>query len=223
LGAVAIDVKDSVPTFVATDGRMLAAVEAEVDQAVDDRTHSKDPKVKPPLLIPANAIRLAAAIAEGSDDSVQIEATASEVVMTCDRATITARLVAGTFPRWRDVFPAPTTEPHSVVRDELLASTRAAAVVTSEQSNGVVYDWADKLTLTARSSEYGESRVTCDLQESGTPCKVKLNPAFVRDYLQNLPADEEPHVSVLTNGSGGAVVLTTGEYRCVIMPLAEDA
>jgi hypothetical protein len=59
--------------------------------------------------------------------------------------------------------------------------------------------------------------------QAGTACKVKLDPAFVRDYLQGLPADEEPNVSIHATGPAGAVTLSCGEYRGVIMPLAEDA
>lgn len=213
LGAVLIDVSGGNPTFVATDGRRLSAVQTETDQAVDDST----------TLVPVHAMRLAASLAERGEGSVQIEATKGEVVFTLDSAVVTARLVDGRFPTWRDVFPEPTAEPHAVDRGELLAATRAAAVVASEQSKGVLYDWGTSLTLSAKSSEYGESKVKCELVEAGTACKVKLDPHFVRDYLTGLPADEEPNVLVHTTWPGGAVTLVCGEYRGVIMPLAEDA
>lgn len=212
LGAVLIDVTSGDPTFVGTDGRRLSAVQTETDQAVDDSQ----------TLVPALAIRIAATLAEGSEGSVQIEATRSECVFTMDGSTLTARLVDGRFPRWRDVFPDAVTDPHAVDRSELLSATRAAAIVTSEQSKGVDFAFGETLTLTARSSEHGESRVTCPVVDAGTACKVKLDPRYLVDYLHGLPADEEPEVSILTNGPGGAVVLTTGEYRGVIMPLAAD-
>lgn len=213
LGAVLIDVTGGDPTFVGTDGRRLSAVQTETDQAVDDSQ----------TLVPVTAVLFAATLSERSEGSVQIEATASDVVFTFDGGVLTARLVDGKFPRWRDVFPEPTTEPHAVDRGELLAATRAAAVVASEQSKGVTYDFGGNLTLSAKSSEYGESKVRCELVEAGTACKVKMDPVFVRDYLTGLPADEEPNVLVHTTGPGGAVTLVCGEYKGVIMPLAEDA
>lgn len=213
LGAVLIDVTGGDPTFVATDGRRLSAVQTETDQAVDDSA----------TLVPVTAALFAASLTERSDGSVQIEATKSDVVFSFDGGTLTARLVDGRFPKWRDVFPEPTTDPHAVDRGELLAATRAAAVVASEQSKGVLYDWGTSLTLSAKSSEYGESKVRCELVEAGTACKVKLDPHFVRDYLTGLPADEEPNVLVHTTGPGGAVTLVCGEYKGVIMPLSEDA
>lgn len=213
LGAVLIDVTGGDPTFVATDGRRLSAVQTETDQAVDDST----------TLVPVVAALFAATLSERSEGSVQIEATASDVVFSFDGGVLTARLVDGRFPKWRDVFPEPANEPHAVDRGELLAATRAAAVVASEQSKGVLYDFGSSLTLSAKSSEYGESKVKCELVESGTACRVKMDPHFVRDYLTGLPADEEPNVLVHTTGPGGAVTLVCGEYRGVIMPLAEDA
>ncbi len=213
LGAVLIDVTGGDPTFVGTDGRRLSAVQTETDQAVDDSQ----------TLVPAVAARIAATLSERSEGSVQIEATKSDVVFTFDGGVLTARIVDGRFPRWRDVFPEATTEPHVVEREELLSATRAAAVVASEQSKGVTYDFGETLTLTARSSEYGESKAKCSVVQAGTACKVKLDPAFVRDYLQGLPADEEPNVSIHATGPGGAVTLSCGEYRGVIMPLSEDA
>lgn len=213
LGAVLIDVSDASPTFVATDGRRLSAVQTEVDQDVDDST----------TLVPAAAIRFAATLAERSDGSVQIEATSSDVVFSWPGCTLTARLIDGRFPRWRDVFPEQSSEPHSVDRIELLTATRAAAVVASEQSKGIAYDFADSLTLTGKSSEYGEAKVKCDLVSAGTACKVKLNPVFVKDFLTGLPLDEEPNVVIYTTGHDGAVTMTCGEYRGVIMPLSEDA
>lgn len=213
LGAVLIDVTGGDPTFVATDGRRLSAVQTETDQAVDDSQ----------TLVPAVAMRFAATLAERSEGSVQIEATKSDVVLTFDGGVLTARLLDGKFPRWRDVFPEASTEPHAVDRGELLAATRAAGVVTSEQSKGVLYDFGESLVLTGKSSEYGESKVKCDVVQAGTACKVKMDPRFVTEYLHGVPSDEEPNVSIHTTGPSGAVTLTCGEYRGVIMPLSEDA
>lgn len=213
LGAVMIDVEDSKPTFVGTDGRRLSAVQTEVDQAVDDSQ----------TLVPAVAMRFAATLSEKSEGSVQIERTKSDAVFSFDGGVLTARLIDGRFPKWRDVFPEATGNVHTVDRAELLSATTAAAIVTSEESKGVSYEFSDtQVTLTASSAAYGESKVKCPVS-SGSADKVKLNPTYVREYLHGLPADEAPEVEIHTTGASGAVTLTCGEYRGVIMPLAEDA
>lgn len=215
LGAVCVDVeRGGNPTFIGTDGRRLSAVETENDQDVDTSQ----------TLVSAQAIRIAASLAEGSSDAVQIEASPREVVITCAGSTVTAAVVDGKFPRWRDVFPKNGGgDPVVIDRAQLATATRAAAVVASEQSKGVDYAFGgDSLVLSARSSEYGESKVKCPIEQAGGTETVRLDPRFVLEYLAGLPKDEEPTVEITTHGVGGATVLKCGDYRGVIMPLARD-
>jgi DNA polymerase-3 subunit beta len=162
------------------------------------------------------------AVAAG-EDSVQLEATANELLATIGGTTVTARLTEGRFPRWRDVIPANGGEPTTVLSTELLSATRAAAIVTSEQSKGVQYTFTKEgIHLHGQSSEAGESSVTCDIVEAGKACTVKLDPVFVREWLSGLPADGKPTVSVQATDAQSAVVLRTDTFVGVIMPLATE-
>jgi DNA polymerase-3 subunit beta len=213
LGGVLVEVADGNPTWVATDGRRLACVETETDQAVDDSQ----------TILPGRLVALAASLAAG-DGSVQIEADAKEVRFTLDGTTITGRLVEGKFPRWRDVLGEPEGEPTVIDVVELLQSVQSAAIVTSEQSKGITLTWtANTLVLVGRSSEYGESRVICPTIAAGSTASTKLDPKYVAQFLANLPGDEEPHVDVYVADSKSRVLLRCGPYTGVIMPLAEDA
>mgnify|MGYP006281586073 CR=1 FL=1 len=212
LGGVLIEVKDGNPTWVATDGRRLSCVETETDQAVDDSQ----------TIVPARVIGMAASMATG-DGSVQIEANGKEIVLTMDSVTVTGRLVEGRFPRWRDVVGEPEGEASVLSVAELLSAVESAAIVTSEQSKGIDLAWAgDTLTLSARSAEYGESKVRCDVVQSGSAAGTKLDPRFVADFLRHLPADEEPQVDVYATDSQSRVLLKCGPYTGVIMPLAAE-
>jgi DNA polymerase-3 subunit beta len=105
----------------------------------------------------------------------------------------------------------------------LLSATRAAAIVTSENSKGVQYTFAKEgIHLHGQSAEAGESSVTCEIVEAGHACTVKLDPVFVREWLAGLPADGEPTVSVQATDAQSAVVMRTDTYTGVIMPLAAD-
>jgi DNA polymerase-3 subunit beta len=208
-----VEVADGNPTWVATDGRRLACVETETDQAVDDSQ----------TILPGRLVALAASLAVG-DGSVQIEADAKEVRFTLDGTTITGRLVEGKFPRWRDVLGEPEGEPTVIDVVELLQSVQSAAIVTSEQSKGIQLTWtANTLVLVGRSSEYGESRVICPTIAAGSTASTKLDPKYVAQFLANLPGDEEPHVDVYVADAQSRVLLRCGPYTGVIMPLAEDA
>jgi len=186
LGSVLVEMKGGTVTLVATDGRRLSSVEIEVDQATDDSQ----------TLGPERAIRAIAALASHTEGAVQLETNGKEIVASCDDASVTARLVEGRYPRWRDVFP-------------------------ERDAKASLADIATLMMLHGQSSESGESTVTCDLQEFGNPCTVKLDPAFVRDFLANLPADE-PHVEIEAVDHTSAVVFKAGDVRGVVMPLAKD-
>ena len=213
LGGVLIDVKDGNPTWVATDGRRLACVETETDQAVDDSQ----------TILPGRLVALAASLAVG-DGSVQIEADAKEVRFSLDGCTISGRLVEGRFPKWRDVLGEPEGEPTVIDVVELLQAVQSAAIVTSEQSKGISLTWtASTLVLVGRSSEYGESKVICPTIAAGSTASTKLDPKYLAQFLANLPQDEEPHVDVYVKDAQSRVLLRCGPYTGVIMPLAEDA
>ena len=212
LGAVLIEVKGGNPTWVATDGRRLACVETETDQAVDDSA----------TLLPRRVLDIVAAMATG-DGSVQIEANAKEARFELDNTTVTGTLIDGRFPRWRDVVGEPEGQASVLDVQDLLAAVRSAMIVTSEQSKGIDLDWTSgKLVLSARSAEYGESTVKCDIVAAGTTSSTKLDPRFVVDFLRAIPADEEPQVDVYATDPQGRVLLKCGPYTGVIMPLAAE-
>jgi DNA polymerase-3 subunit beta len=186
----------------------------EHDLAVDDSQ----------TLVPSRVMTIMARVAGTlGEESVQLEATGNELLATIGGTTVTARLTEGRFPRWRDVIPADGAEPTTVLATELLSATRAAAIVTSEQSKGVQYTFTKEgIHLHGQSAEAGESSVTCEIVEAGHACTVKLDPIFVREWLSGLPADGEPTVSVQAKDAESAVVMRTDTYTGVIMPLAAE-
>jgi DNA polymerase-3 subunit beta len=209
--------------LVATDGRRLsvAAMKLPGTRDVDDAA----------LLVPERAMKVINEIAKGygkEGSGVDFMASSREIVATFKNHRVVARLVEGRFPRWADVLPVGReTGVHKIEIDRLLYATRAAAIVTTEQSKGVVFNFRDsKLTLTARSHDLGESEVVVDVESFGHAGTLKLDPGFVQDVLRALKAlDGEPTVRVSIDGPGDAVVLTYGEddeYKSVIMPLAKD-
>jgi DNA polymerase-3 subunit beta len=209
--------------LVASDGRRLSVAEMPLPDSrdVDDVS----------LLVPHRVMSIIERIAQshGEDGtSVDLSASSSVLVAQFEGERVVATLANGRFPRWRDVFPKRAVAAHAVDIKSLHNTTLAAAIVTSEQSKGVNYAFSDSgLTLTAKSSESGESCVKCEVANHGNEALVKLDPRFVSHVLKALKTlDGQPHVRVEVGGPGDAVVFLYGEddeYRSVIMPLAGDA
>jgi DNA polymerase-3 subunit beta len=224
LGSVLFEVsrKDGKCWLVASDGRRLSVAEMPLPDSrdVDDASP----------LVPHKAMSAIQRIAElhGEDGtSVDFSASSSEFVAQFDGQRVIARLASGRFPRWRDLFTERKANHHDVDIRLLLNSTQAAAIVTTEQSKGVNYVFGQSgLTLTAQSSESGQSCVKCDVAKLGGEAAVKLDPKFVAHVLKALDTlDGLPNVRVQVAGPGDAVVFVYGEdeeYRSVIMPLAAD-
>lgn len=215
LGAVAIEVEEDKVSFVATDGRRLALVECERRQ--NEATDNQQ------VLIPAKALRTIAAIAEDcGEDFVQLETTSKELVATIGGIQVTALLLAGNFPRWREIIPKRDSKTTLVSRSGLLAATRAAAICTSDDSKGVHYVFSDVIALHGKSSGKGESLIECEVVERGVNCGVKVDPAFVTQWLLGIDSDDEPHVQIDAVDNKSAVVLTCGDNSCLIMPMGDD-
>jgi DNA polymerase-3 subunit beta len=216
LGAVLIDVKGDTVNFVATDGRRLACVQCERSQ------NENNDELSP--LVPARAMAIIARLAAAAgDESVQLETSGKELVAVVGNVTVTARLIDGRFPKWRDTLPDRDAKATTVSRADLLAATRAAAIVTSEESKGVQFTFSnDGIWLHGQSSEKGESSVTCDVVEAGDQATVKLDPLFVQQWLGGIDSEAEPEVEVEAVDAQSAVILRCGDNTGVIMPLAAD-
>lgn len=217
LGSVLVDVdrEEGKFHFVGTDGRRLACYSMGISNQCDPDSCT--------TLISEKAAACMAALAHGADAAVSIDANASECVATIDGIVVTSRLVDGRFPKWRDVFPTRSDVDASVIPvAELLSATRQAAIVTSEQSRGVTYAiTAEGLHLTARSSEAGESSVTCPVSKFGQAAVVKLDPRFVCELLNSVDMDEPLEVEAV-DGSEAVVFRSGDDHRAVIMPLADE-
>lgn len=208
LGAVLVEFKAGTLSLVGTDGRRLCVAAAEVDQATDDSS----------TLVPKRAIDVLVRLA-GNADAVQLEVAGNELVATVDETLVFCRLTEGRFPKWRDVDPKRDEPESSIVAGDLLHACRMAAVCTSEQSKGVDFIFGEQLTLKARSAENGESTATCDLVTAGKPCSVKLDPAYVLEWLACGSFDAAETISVSALDKSSAVVFIAGDCRNIVMPL----
>jgi DNA polymerase-3 subunit beta len=213
---VLVELSGSGVIAVGTDGRRLAKMEGPAVA-----TGGSPADVQP--IVPARAMQLIERCLGGADLPVQMAVHPSEILVKTGPTTISARLVEGRFPRWRDVFPErPEAVRVTILAGPLLASVRQAAIVTSEQSKGVDFAFEPgQLVLSGRSAESGESRVEMPIDHAGPTVRIKMDPRFVSDFLRVL--DGATSITVeLTDGQSACVCRTDDGYGYVIMPLAAD-
>ncbi len=216
LGGVLLELTPTAVTAVGTDGRRLAKMEGPA--AVHGGTVAEGQPI-----VPARAMQLIERCLGAAELPVQVAVRANEILVRTGGTTVSARLVEGRFPRWRDVFPdRPEAARVQLVAGPLLAAVRQAAIVTSEQSKGVDFSFEQgQLVLAGRSAESGESRVELPIDHAGQPVRIKLDPRFVGDFLRVLDGGTTITVE-LTDAQSACVCRTEDGYGYVIMPLAAD-
>jgi DNA polymerase-3 subunit beta len=211
LGGVLVELTPAGVIAVGTDGRRLAKMEGPAKSQ-----GGAPPDVQP--IVPARAMQLIERCLAAADAPVLVAARTAEILVKTAGTTISARLVEGRFPRWRDVFP----ERPDAVRVNLVAGPLLAAIVTSEQSKGVDFAFeSGQLVLAGRSAESGESRVELPIDHAGATVRIKLDPRFVADFLRVLDGGTNVTVEI-TDPQSACVCRTEDGYGYVIMPLAAD-
>ena len=216
LGGVLVELTADRVIAVGTDGRRLAKMEGPA-KAQGAGAGTAQP------IVPARAMQLIERCLGGPDLPVLVAVRQAEILVKTAGTTISARLVDGRFPRWRDVFPErPQAAKVQLVAGPLLAAVRQAAIVTSEQSKGVDFSFEPgQLVLAGRSAESGESRVELPIDHGGDAVRIKLDPRFVVDFLRVLDGGTNVTVEI-TDPQSACVCRTEDGYGYVIMPLAAD-
>ena len=207
LAGVLLEFKAGILSMVATDGRRLHASEAEIDQAVDDST----------TIVPRRVIDVILSIVGNGMGSLQLEANRTEVMAEIGGTILTARLLEGRFPKWRDIVPA--EQPATTVGvAQLLEAVRQGSICRSESTKGSQFVITDAcLAVSSESSEYGSSRASCEVIGS-SKAALKLDAAYVIEFLSTL--DTADNVTIEAAGNDAATVFRCGETFAVIMPMA---
>ncbi|MFM1903635.1 MAG: hypothetical protein RLZZ440_1535 [Planctomycetota bacterium] len=218
LGGVLLELAADRVIAVGTDGRRLAKMEGPCQMPGGEAAAAQP-------IVPARAMQLVERSLGSAEAPVQLtmRPDASEILVRTAGTTISARLVEGRFPRWRDVFPErPEAIKVQLVAGPLLAAVRQAAIVTSEQSKGVDFSFESGcLVLSGRSAESGESRVELPIDHAGEAVRIKLDPRFMADVLRVLDGGTTVTIEI-TDPQSACVCLTDDGYGYVIMPLAAD-
>jgi DNA polymerase-3 subunit beta len=216
LGGVLVELTAEGVIAVGTDGRRLSKMEGPA-KAQEAGAGTAQP------IVPARAMQLIERCLGGPDLPVLVAVRQAEILVKTAGTTISARLVDGRFPRWRDVFPdRPQAAKVHLVAGPLLAAVRQAAIVTSEQSKGVDFSFEPgQLVLAGRSAESGESRVELPIDHAGDAVRIKLDPRFVVDFLRVLDGGTTVTIEI-TDPQSACVCRTEDGYGYVIMPLAAD-
>jgi DNA polymerase-3 subunit beta len=214
LGGILFEMNDDVVTITATDGRRLANVVGKGEAVGGHSTASLN------CIVPVRAASvIRKAIPE--DGSVHVSFTTSSVVVQADGVAISARLVEGRYPNWKQVLPSVESFPLDIEMpagafDSLV---RQAAITADAESRGLDFQFRNgTLSASAAAASTGRSNVSMPIAFDGDELPIKLDYRYLRDFIATL--DPSSSFRVQLTSSNSSALLSCEGYKYVVMPMA---
>ena len=212
LTGVKFERADGKLTLVATDGKWMA-----VQDLVCVTCTASDAVT----VVPEKAIRTLLAAMRGEEGEVTIGFAGNYVTFTVDGVTLSARMVEGRYPTYREVFPKKHSIKLPLNAGSLLAITRQAAVMTTQETKGIDYT-LDTGKLTAKSSDpvAGRAKVELPIAYDGKAHSITFDGNLVAKMLAQWDGSTELE-ACLVEKNIVAEFRFPESFTAVIVPLSK--
>lgn len=178
--AIHLQIKNSTLTLAASNEKHLAVASATIKAEADAE-----------YLIPQLSVKALSTFA-ASYDEIELAGAENHLGLISENGLISTRLLSGTFPDFGIAIPKDWPHVISMPRDEFMATVRHAALALDRNVGSRWEVSKDKLTISARSSERGESErslpIKCESLNENSEV-LGLNAPQVLTYL-GTTADE---------------------------------
>lgn len=218
LNGVLWEVDEGTLTLVSTDGRRLSLARGKCKGG---------PKEKKTAIVPSKAMQLMErCLTDVGDAKATVRVVIGEKDILLEvppadggRRTVYSRLVDGHFPKYDDVIPKDFDRKATLKTAEFLAAVRKAALLTNEESRGVMLKFsASELVITSHTPEMGEAEIRMGLTYEGEPLEIGFNPQYLMDAAKVI--DAEDMVFNLKGSSKPGVVTEGRMFTHVVMPVS---
>jgi len=215
INGVLLDRKGKRIRLVATDGRRLALARGECARAAEGDGQS---------IVPTKALNVLGKLLVDGDETVAMARQDNLAIFRVgegpEAATLSTRLVEGSFPPFEDVIPKEQDKRVTFGAGELTSAVRRAALLTNEESKGVRMAFGDgQLVVASRAPELGEAEIRVDLVKyEGEPIEIGFNPQFLTDVLKVI--DGENVIIELKSPNKPGVLKVGNDFTYVIMPVS---
>ncbi|XLQ20641.1 MAG: DNA polymerase III subunit beta [Candidatus Moraniibacteriota bacterium] len=161
-----------------------------------------------------------------SDEHKTIQCSIEEnhLFLICDDLYITARLIDGAYPDYKQIIPTSSVTNVIIKKDALLEAMKVTTVFTGKESGEIHFDINEgKLKITTRQQEVGENTTELDIDLKGDAQNIVLNPRFVIDGVGKIDAE---NINIAINGNAAPVVFRgfdneelDEKYTYIVMPV----
>ena len=208
LNGIFTSFRDGKMTLVATDGRRLAMVDADLEFPA---AHESD------VIIPSKAVQELQRLL-GDTGDVIVKLSDSQISFTVGDNLLCSKLIEGNYPNYRQVIPGDSNERVVIPREALLDTVRRVSLLSSEKSNSVKLVFSEnRIEVTANSPDVGEAQESMDVIYQGPPMQIAFNPEFIQAPLRNLDTNDV-YLDLIDEMSPG-VLRIEGTFLYVLMPM----
>ncbi len=206
---VYMESEDETLRLVATDGHRLAMVERSGLGA----------DFNGGVIIHKKALGELVKLLSESADSVEIFMQKNHVIFRMGAIELSARLIDGDFPKYKQVIPQDNQHHILADRDGLMRALRRVSLLSNETRMVKFVFQKGQLTLMTNGSDVGEAHEVMESNYSGDELIIGFNSRYCLDVLNII---EEPDIcfALKDSLSPGVISPSEGEgYIYVIMPM----
>lgn len=185
LNGIYFHVTDETPApvlrSVATDGHRLARVEMPMPEGAAGM---------PGIIVPRKAVGELRKLIEDLDAGVQIALSETKIKFDFDGATLTSKLIDGTFPDYARVIPANNDKKLEIDSRAFADAIDRVSTISSEKSRAVklIID-EDHVTLAVTSPDSGSATEELAAGYKSDPMEIGFNARYVLDIMGQVRGD----------------------------------
>ncbi|MDZ4761558.1 MAG: DNA polymerase III subunit beta [Alphaproteobacteria bacterium] len=167
---------------VATDGHRLALAEAP---APAGSANLKG------VIVPRKAVAEARRLLDDAPEMVTVEASDAKITFRIGHATLTSKLIDGSFPDYQRVIPKENGRILTVNNSDFKNAVDRVATVSAERSRSVKLSLSQgKLTLTVSHSETGQGVEELEADYDAEPMEIGFNAKYLLDVTQQIEGED---------------------------------
>lgn len=205
--------KDGVKVLraVATDGHRLARIEIAMPEGAAGM---------PGVIIPRKTIGELRKLVEEGAAVIEISLSSSKIRFRAGDATLTSKLIDGTFPDYERVIPQGNDKIMEVDVKAFIAAVDRVSVISSEKTRGMKLALQQgRLTLSASSQEQGTATEELEVTYAADPMETGFNSRYLMDMAAQIEGDVAQFV--LADSTAPALVRDPADVGAVyvIMPM----
>jgi DNA polymerase III subunit beta len=196
---------------VATDGHRLARFEIVLPEGAAGM---------PGVIVPRKSVLELRKLVEESEQEVHIALSETRIRVAVGEATLTSKLIDGTFPDYNRVIPLQNDKTLEVNRKDFADAVDRVSTISTEKSRAVKLSIEPgTLTVSATSPENGTAVEELEARYSATPLEIGFNSRYLLDIAEQI--DGEGTQFVMSDAGSPTIVRDSTDTSAlyVLMPM----